>query len=247
MVAAPFRRKGPWVFFTALSLFLGGNVVLDARYEAQQRSLNKEAPLTQSFGVGGISHVHIHAGPVADGVQRVSVNVIFDSRAKEVSTRIDQKKLALQSESANGDLSLAFQLLKEPGQLEVTLPPSINTLTIDGIGLVNVRSIKDTDRHPRITLVLANCNSDVTFEAAKIDTLRLEQVCSDPHIDEEERHSTFSLENGLDVSTLTLDVKAGKVAVSEKTKVGAATLRLGDEVQIQAPARLLRQARWLQP
>ncbi len=247
MVAAPFRRKGPWVFFAALCLFLGGNVVLDVRYEEQQRSLNKKAPLTQSFGVGGISHVRIHAGPVADGVQRVSVNVIFDSRAKEVSTGIDQKKFALQSESSNGKLSLAYQLLKEPGQLDVTLPPSIHTLTVEGAGMVKLSGVKDTERHADFVLVLASCYSEVTFEAAKIDALRLEQVCSDTGSDPEQRYSTFSLAKGLDVSTLKVDVKVGKIDVSDEALVGAATLRLGDDVQIQAPARLLRRARWLQP
>ena len=247
MVAAPFRRKGPWVFVAALCLFLGGNVVLDTRYRAQQVALNTEVPLTQSFGGVGISHVRIRSILPNHEAQRVSVNVYFDSQAKEVSARMDQKSIALQNESSNGTLSLAFQLLKEPGQLAITLPPSINTLTVEGVVLVELLGDNDTGRRADFALVLSSCYSAAKLGATKIDTLRLEQVCSDPHVDEEGRHSTFSLENGLDVSNLTVDVKAGKVAVSEKTKVGAATLRLGNEVEVQAPAGLLRQARWLQP
>ncbi|XVJ71311.1 MAG: hypothetical protein HEQ39_18210 [Rhizobacter sp.] len=209
--------------------------------------MNTEVPLTQSFGGVGTSHVRIRSILPKHEAQHISVNVYFDSQAKEVSARMDQKRIALQNESSNGTLSLALQLLKEPGQLAITLPPSINTLTVEGVVLVELLGDNDTGRRADFALVLANCYSDVTFGAARIDSLRLEQVCSDPHVDEEKRHSTFSLESGLDVSTLNVDMKAGKVAVSEKTKVGAATLRLGNEVEVQAPAGLLRQARWLQP
>jgi hypothetical protein len=44
-----------------------------------------------------------------------------------------------------------------------------------------------------------------------------------------------------------MDVKAGQLTAVDPIKVGQATLRAGDGVNIHAPAGLLRQARWLHP
>jgi hypothetical protein len=236
-----FSRKGPWILVTAVCLFLGVNGVLDVRYTAQREELETGRFVTERIAVAQLTRVSIAMPTEAYGSQ---IDIQYGDQA-DVTVGYDQPTMRVQQHAENKTLHIELAEVDKSYNrgregVKIVLPTTLKTLVLQSKiqGRVSAGLSPLTD----LSIHLDDCDSSAELGEMKVDVLRLSSAC-DQLGNRSYRPVGFEV-NATHVKKLDVLMRRGLIDLKETARVSSLNLNVTDDVFINAPANLLRKARW---
>ncbi len=238
-------RKGPWVLVAAVGLYIACNVVLDIRFTAQRRILEKERNVTERIDAGQLTTVSIDMPNVSD---ERSIDSQYHDQAYAIAG-YDKVTMQLQMRAEGRTLHITLGVAngsRYGGRdgFKLVLPTTIKTLILKNKvqGQVAKNSQNLTHKLTELSIVLDDCDSRATVAEIDVEALRLSRACR--QIGDLRYRSVMFAIDGAQVKKLDAFMRYGALTVTPQSLVETLSLDVTDDVLISAPANVLRKAQW---
>lgn len=253
------KKKGVWIFLTAVVLFFGAQVFLGVLASR----IPPSADANQGFDAKGIRAIRIErndgAKPDVLNYRQLGIRIVepathvaatFDSDNYALKSRVEGDVLIVTFDALDGDVTPKRRPGRGRGRVseggEILIPSSIKSLEFSNFDRINISAETLADL-AKLDVGFAYCPDYVNFENMAVQTMTVTKRCQLSESKNGHRAGGGLRLSHVKTQSLEITSTQGNIRFEELVSAGALKLNLADGVEVNAGAALLRNAHFGPP